>query len=70
MSEIAYCLPPRMIPEAVAEGGKVYSEIGDEWVLFQPWRQDESKMVTEARLKRWCKIAHDYAVGAKASRVS
>jgi GMP synthase-like glutamine amidotransferase len=63
MNAIAYRLPSRVTPEAIAEGGRVYSEIGDEWVLFPPWRQDESRTVTQTNLKRWCKIAHDYAVG-------
>ena len=67
MSGLAYRLPPGTIPEAVTEGGKVYSEIGDEWVLVQAWKPEETMAVTRNRLKRWCKIAHDYAGGSKAA---
>lgn len=63
-SGLAYRLPRERVAEAVAEGGRVYSHIGDDWVLLEPWRPDEATEVTWARLKRWCKIAHDHAVAA------
>jgi hypothetical protein len=65
---LAYRLPPERIPEAVAEGGKVYPEIGDDWVMFEPWPPGERIEVTLERPKRWCKIAHDHAVAPKAQR--
>lgn len=67
MTGLAYRLPPGAIAEAVAEGGKLSLEIGEEWVTVQPWRPGESRTVTGEKLKRWCKIAHDYAVGSRAA---
>jgi hypothetical protein len=67
MSGLAYRFPPGTIPEAVAAGGKVSAEIGDEWVLVQPWQPGAPRTATQERLKRWCKIAHDYAVGSTAA---
>ena len=61
-SGLAYRLPPERILEAVAEGGKVYPEIGDDWVVLDPWPPDEPTAVTFERLRHWCKIAHDHAV--------
>ena len=58
MRGLAFRLPARVIPEAVADGGEVYSEIGDEWVL---WRVDNP-----IQLNRWCKVVHDYSVGSRA----
>lgn len=66
MNALAYRIPKEIIPEAIAEDGEIYSEIGEEWVLFHPWPADEPAEASFARLKRWCKTAHDYAVGAKA----
>lgn len=66
MGGLAFRLPARVIPEAVGDAGEVYSEIGDEWVLFPPWQVDKPRNMTQARLKRWCKVAHDYAVGSSA----
>ena len=66
MRGLAYPLPSRMIREAVADGGRLYSEIEDQWVLFQPWQHDQPGGVTQARLNRWRKMAHDYAVGSGA----
>lgn len=67
MSGLAYRLPPGTIPGAVAEGGKVYPDIGEEWIVFQPWQPGESRTAMGERLKQWCEIAHDYAVGSKAA---
>jgi len=62
MSGLAYRLPPERVPGAVAEGGRVYPEIGDDWVVLDPWPPDEPPAVTFERLRHWCKIAHDHAV--------
>jgi hypothetical protein len=58
---VAYRLPRQRIAEAVAEGGKVCSEIGEEWIVLDPWQATKP-----VDLQRWCKIAHDYAIGAEA----
>ena len=61
MSGLAFLLPAEMIPEAVAVGGEIYPAIGDQWIL---WQDNKPRNMT-----RWCKLAHDYAVGSKAPGV-
>jgi len=58
---LAYRLPQERIAEAVAEGGSVCSEIGDDWVLLDPWRGNGPVA------PKWCKVAHDHAVAPAAS---
>jgi hypothetical protein len=55
MNALVYRLPADVLPEALAEGGKAYEDIGADWVLFEPWNQP-------MRLRHWCKVAHDAAV--------
>jgi hypothetical protein len=59
MRALAYRLPQDVIQDAVAEGGTVCPDIGDDWLLFHPWG-------TPVRLKHWCKTAHDHAVALRA----
>jgi hypothetical protein len=59
MSALAYRLPPGRIAEAVSEGGRVYAEIGDDWVAFEPWEGRDAA----ARLRRWCGVACAHARG-------
>jgi hypothetical protein len=61
MRSLAYRLPRDAIQDAVAEGGTVCAEIGDDWLLCQPWGMP-------VRLKHWCKTAHDHAVALRAAR--
>jgi hypothetical protein len=56
---LVYRLPCERIAEALAEGGSVQAEIGDDWILFDPWA------TSGGVAPKWCKIAHDFAVGAK-----
>jgi GMP synthase-like glutamine amidotransferase len=65
MNALAYRLPKEVIPQVLAEGGSIYSEIGDDWVLLEPWRADEPLAATGVRVRHWCKVAHDYAVGSE-----
>lgn len=58
---LAYRLPQEKIAEAVAEGGSVCLEIGDDWVLLDPWRTNGPAA------PKWCKVAHDHAVASGAS---
>ena len=68
VSGLAYRLPRNLVPQAVADGGEVCAEIGEGWVRFEPWRVGEPAVVTDARLKRWCKAALYYAVSPRAQR--
>jgi hypothetical protein len=53
-------LPRSLHPEALAADGTPYAEIDGEWIQ---WRRT-SMLDT----KRWCKAAHDYAVGGQADK--
>ncbi|HEU4340507.1 MAG TPA: hypothetical protein VFU31_02940, partial [Candidatus Binatia bacterium] len=55
MRSLAYRLPQTVIQDAAAEGGTICSDIGDDWLLFDPWAMP-------VRLRHWCKTAHDHAV--------
>ncbi len=59
MRSLAYRMPRNVIRAALADGGTAWEQIGDEWVLFQSWGMP-------ARLRHWCKMAHDHAVGSGA----
>ncbi|MGQ0577840.1 MAG: hypothetical protein ACT4PQ_02890 [Betaproteobacteria bacterium] len=58
---LAYRLPQERIAEALAEGGSVCSEIGEDWVVLDPWRANGTAA------PKWCKLAHDHAVAPAAS---
>ncbi len=58
---LAYRLPQERIAEALAEGGSVCSEIGDDWVLLDPWRTNGPAA------PKWCKVAHDHAFAPASS---
>jgi hypothetical protein len=57
MDALAFRLPRLLHPDALAADGTVYAEIDDEWIQ---WRR-----TTMLDTKRWCKGAHDYAVGGE-----
>ena len=59
---LAYRLPKERLTEAGAAGGKVYTEIGNDWVVFDPWHTDQP-----VNASHWCKIAHDHAVAPQLS---
>lgn len=58
-SALAYRLPRERLADALVEGGRVYPDIGDDWVIFDPWAAGGTAA------PKWCKIAHDHAVEAK-----
>jgi hypothetical protein len=60
MDALAFLLPSSLHPEALAAGGTVDADIDDEWI---EWRH-----TTMLDTKRWCKAAHDYAVGREADK--
>ena len=60
MAALAFRLPGALHPEALAAGGTLYAEIDEEWM---EWRR-----TTMLDTKRWCKAAHDYAIGGTADR--
>lgn len=68
MSGLVYRLPRNLVAQAVADGGELCPEIGEGWVRFEPWSDGEDILVTDARLKRWCKAALYYAVSPRARR--
>jgi hypothetical protein len=57
-SGLAYRLPKERLKKAVAAGGTIFTEIGDDWVVFNPWQSSQPVTVSQ-----WCKIAHDHAAG-------
>jgi len=58
---LAYRIPLEKIVEAVADGGRPYPDIGDDWVLFAPGEMAGSELI-----RRWCKIAYDKTVADEA----
>lgn len=59
---LAYRLPAERLKEAITEGGKICTEIGDDWAVFDPWQSEPT-----VNAGRWCKIAHDHAASADPS---
>ena len=62
MNALAFRLPSSLHPEALAAGGTLYPDIGDEWIV---WRRT---LLLDT--KRWCKAAHDYAAGGRADKIT
>lgn len=65
MNGLAYRVPPKMIPEALANCGSACSDIGADWVLIAPWPQGGAPQAAAPNHKLWCKIAHDYVAQLK-----
>jgi len=61
MQNLIFRLPEDEIPMALADSGEMFSEIGDHWVSFNPFRIDEPTARTRARMKGWCESAHRFA---------
>jgi len=61
MLKIDFRLPPALVGEAVASGEAEHSDIGADWLSAQPFPKGEPRAVVDARLKRWCEAAYQYA---------
>ncbi len=61
MKTLGFRLPKQEVQNALAEGGEIFSELGDHWVSFNPFRVDEPTVKTRARMKRWCESAYRFA---------
>jgi hypothetical protein len=53
-SGLAFRLPPVSRAAALEDGGGAATEIGPEWVLFNPWDPGVARERMDARLQRWC----------------
>jgi hypothetical protein len=61
MHGLAYRMPTASRDESLRDGGKPCHDIGPDWIRFDPWRPDEARDVTAARLRRWCRVAREAA---------
>ncbi len=66
MHDLIFRLPPDEIPNALAAGGAIKQEIGDQWVQFNPFRTDAKMAENRADMKHWCEAACQYALGFEA----
>ena len=61
MLKIDFRLPSALVSEALASGKAESSDIGADWLSVRPFPGGESRAVGDARLKRWCEAACQYA---------
>ena len=57
MRQIVFRLPEVLVPEALRDGGTLFTEIGPEWVSFEPSSKSESITDSKQRLGLWCRRA-------------
>ncbi len=56
---------PVSVADALADGGEPASEIGTDWVQFDPWSAENRTTEARERLRRWCERAFLKATSAE-----
>ena len=59
---LAFRLAPVSRDAASSDGGVGASDIGPDWLSFEPWHPDIPGAVQRARLERWCARAFAEAI--------
>jgi len=56
-SGLAFRLPESRVTEALEDGGVIAVEIGQRWIRFAPWTDQETLAQSRRRLARWCAVS-------------
>jgi hypothetical protein len=62
MRQLAFRLPPDVLAQGMAVGGKPCPEIGPDWLSVDAFRAPAASAAWDATLQRWVEAAHRAAV--------
>ena len=61
MRKIDFRLPPALVSRATGRGEGAHSHVGADWLSVRPFPRGGPRAEVDARLKRWCEAAYQYA---------
>ncbi|HEX5635672.1 MAG TPA: hypothetical protein VFY78_01175 [Gammaproteobacteria bacterium] len=62
LSALAYRLPNQAISGALAKGGELFKELGNNWVMFNPFWPERDNEHRVQELQHWCRLAYHHAL--------
>lgn len=62
LSALAFRLPNQAISGALAKGGELFKELGDNWVMFNPFWPERNDEHLLHELQHWCRLAYHHAL--------
>lgn len=62
LSALVFRLPKQALSGALAKGGEMFNELGENWIMFNPFwpeRDDEHRL---QEMQHWCRLAYHHAL--------
>jgi hypothetical protein len=62
MSGLMFRLPAQAVSGAQMKGGELVSDLGDNWVMFNPFWPEKDNPHKVQELQHWCRLAYHHAL--------
>ncbi|MDQ1363928.1 MAG: hypothetical protein QG652_1790 [Pseudomonadota bacterium] len=61
LSALAFRLPNQAISGALAKGGEAFGELGNNWIMFNPFWPERNDEHLLDDMQHWCRLAYHHA---------
>ena len=62
LSALAFRLPKQAVSGALAKGGEMFNELGENWIMFNPFWPEHDDEHRLQEMQHWCRLAYHHAL--------
>ncbi|HEX5638038.1 MAG TPA: hypothetical protein VFY78_13175 [Gammaproteobacteria bacterium] len=62
LSALVFRLPKQAVSGALAKGGEMFSEFGENWIMFNPFWPERDDQYRLQEMQHWCRLAYHHAL--------
>ena len=62
MSAMVFRLPKQAVSGALAKGGEIFTALGNNWIMFDPFWPERNDEHLLHDLQHWCRLAYHHAL--------